>query len=170
MQVHAQATLVEALAAWGAYEASGRAQQQFPGQINVDVNDPLACVEFILWYRARVITALLARVPQMTLKATFNATDISKLVLFDGRTLDAWISETNIAGGESQRYFKDLAQGSTPLQGSLLVAAQLIAPPPDLQFQHQILYEGWHRAAAITERAQAGFSDTIDAYIVLTAM
>jgi hypothetical protein len=170
MQNQARARLVDALAAWGAHEAPGRGQQQFPGQIAVDTNDPIACLEFILWFRSRVIAHLLAREPVMTIKTTFNASDISKLVLFDGRTVATWIAETNNAsGGESHQHFNALVQGTRPLSGSLLVGAQMVAPPPALQIRHQILYEGWHRAAAIVQRAQAGLSDTIDAYIVLAA-
>jgi hypothetical protein len=170
MQIHGGAKLLDALLAWAVHEAPGRALQQLPGQIHVDINDPLACMEFILWWRASVIAGLLARRPVMTLKGTFNAADVSSLVLFDGRTVDSWIAETKIGGGVSLKYFDELVQGSMPLSGSLLVGAQMIAPPPNLQIRHQILYEGWHRSGAIVERARGGMSDTTDGYLVLTQL
>lgn len=163
MVVVSETKLVEALAAWGAHEASGRLQ----GKVKCEITDKLNCINLALHYRAPYVARLLAREPLSTLLVEFEPSDIASVVLANGRTIHAWIQATTTSESDAHAYFCRLVECATPPEGQLIVAAELIDP-----VKHHLgafmLYDGWHRAAAWVERNKQGKASNMAAFLVVT--
>jgi hypothetical protein len=115
-----QSNLVELLAAWGKHEATGRKE----AQAQIDVNDLFACVDFALRYRAPLVARILQLEPQLTLLVEFDAKESNAFVLFDGRSIDAWIQTAQNSNDLEGEYFRTMVGAATPPEGPLVTSAQ----------------------------------------------
>lgn len=157
--------LVEALAHWGAHEASGRLR----GQVQIDVSDRLACVDLVLRYRAAYVARILARQPLAVSLATLDPGEVSSLRLADGRGLDDWIAFITAEGGTSLEYFRQLVERPPECNGWVLAVAKLMDARTG-RVGPLVLYDGWHRAAAWFERNRQGLSSTLAAFLVVSQL
>lgn len=163
MRKLATSTLGDALASWGAHEASGRGSEH-----RVDPLSRAACLDFVLWYRARFVARILERQPVETIIVEFDATESGALFLADGRTVKTWVKDVAETGGSSYQHFLKLAASEIALKGLLVAVAKL----PDAvsgQLGPIVLFDGWHRAGAWWSRANNdGRSETMQAFLVFT--
>jgi hypothetical protein len=163
LHIISETMLVEALAIWGAHEASGRLR----GQVQCDTTDKLACIDLALRYRAPYVLRILAREPLSTVLVEIEPRDIASMILADGRSIEAWIESVTTSGGDTYAYFRSLVDDSAPPAGQLIGAAELVNPTAN-QLSAVVLYDGWHRAAAWAERSKIGQPSNITAFLIVT--
>jgi hypothetical protein len=146
--------LLDALAAWGAHEADGRARDRYP----IDISDKYACANFIMWQRAPYVSHILSRNPHPTaLLVELDANEFGVIRLANGLTLEQWIEQ---ADADATKHFRRLCDAPESPQGPLVGACYESFAAPIM------LYDGWHRAAAWFERCRTGRPSTITSYLI----
>lgn len=163
MRLLSQSDLIEAFAAWGRHEAGGREKEK----ASVDLNNKQSCADFALRYRAPLAAAIFSKEPTQTVVVEFEAAESGALLLFDGRSIDAWFDAANAARDKGWEHVQEMASGASPLEGPLVASATYQAAPAPIG--PIILWDGWHRAAAWRQRFLNGKPSTISAFLILTA-
>jgi hypothetical protein len=150
------------LVQWGAHEAPGRGQA-----LDVDASNPVDCMGFILWHRARFIGRLLQRQPIDVVVVEFDPEESRSFFLLDGRTPETWIADVEKSGGAELQTYRDLVQQASPPDGRLVAAARLEDAATG-RLGPAVLYDGWHRAAAWCTRVSQGRPSPMQSYLIVT--
>lgn len=150
------ATLVEALTAWGQHEATGRMRAHLGDRLR---NEESEYLDFILQYRAPLLSRLFSSLPVGCARVVFEAHDQPLFFLADsGSSLSQW---SDRASPEEMAHFESLCRQPQPMAGSLIVATHVSGKGP------MALYDGTHRAAAWRQRCREGKAETMAAFLVL---
>ncbi len=157
--------LVDALAAWGTHEASGRWQHLQRSELGEDPQYAEA-VEFALMTRSPLVWRLLAAGPAATLRVEISAEDLPLLRLADARSVAAWTEAALAEDSDSGRFIRSLADSREPVRGPLFCSAQmssvgqLTAPI--------VVFDGWHRVAAWAAQVRRRTPYPISAHLLVT--
>lgn len=157
--------LVDALAAWGVHEASGR--WHHVDGLEFGAARPHAdAVEFALLTRSPLIWRLLAAGPAETLSVEIGTEDLQLLVLADGRSVSAWTEAALAEDSDSGRHIRRMADAMEPVRGPLFCSARksaagrLAAPI--------VVFDGWHRVAAWAAQVRRRDPYSVSAHLLVT--
>ena len=108
--------LIDALADWGAHEASGRLR----GQVQPPpAGDVAVAADLALRYRAPFIAHILSHHLADAIRADLEPQDANHLVLADGRSLEQWIAN---ATADALAHFERLRDAAGSPQGPVVAA------------------------------------------------
>ena len=147
--------VIDALADWGAHEASGRLRnlvQPLPA------GDVAEAADLTLRYRAPFVAHILSHYPAGAIMVDLEPQDADRLVLADGRSLEQWIAQ---ATGDSLAHFEQLRDAAGSPQGPVVAAVLQPGPSPI------VVFDGWHRGAAWFERCRTRRPSNLSAHLLI---
>jgi hypothetical protein len=168
MDVIKTVRFVDALADWGRHEWQTRHRRPDP----IDEGHAIAAA---LQDRAPLVSRLLLADPTEVLRVVCDAEEAREWLLADAQTVEQWkkSTESNAAADaspnaiESWDHYQRLLSGDRPIVGRLLLVAKWAEPGKVLEGP-VVVFDGYHRVAALDELCRRGSRRPIEANLVIT--
>jgi hypothetical protein len=158
----------DALADWGRHEWQTRHRRSDP----IDEGRAVATA---LQYKAPLVSRLLLADPAEVLRVVCDAEEAREWFLANAQTVEQWkkSTESNAVGDaspnavESWDHYQKLLSGSRPIVGRVLLVAKWAEAGRVLEGP-VVVFDGYHRVAALDELCRRGSRRPIEANLVIT--
>lgn len=161
MKIISDATLANALNAWGRHELTGKLGQEIPDGAHAEHTAIQSC----LYNRCPLLAWIFLADVKAVRLVEIEKSDLPQVIRFDGESVEAYAARVSSGTDSPSRFIKELAAKPEPVLGPLIGCAKVSSGGDE----PLILYDGHHRISAWILQMQRVEPYPIRAYLIETA-